>query len=422
MPDPAVPASAASAASSEPPFEPSSGPASAPPRQVPAISIAWLAFAGASSPYGFNFIGPILPALQHAFALEGAQVQWLVSSYSLTLGLGQLVMGPLSDAWGRRGVLLTGLMLTIVGSVGAMLSHSFGLILLFRLIQGFGACTSLVVPRAVIRDIYTRNEDIARGIAIVTITLSVAPGIAPLIAGGLLSWFSWRSGFASCAVLGIVSLALALRHHTETLTDEKRAPMRLGPLLRAYWEIGRTPRFYAYTLSYALLNAGVIAFLVIAPGAFTRQYGLTPWDAALGILAVYGASAMGNLYAVRHIRRRGANRMLGMGLAVGVVSGIVLAVCASFSTSLMLAMALLVVNSVGNGFGFPSGIAGAVGLHPTRAGTAAALVGASQLVVSSLVAMVSGTVADGTLRPLVWMVLMTSLLALFCALPVYRKR
>ncbi|MDB5803756.1 MAG: hypothetical protein JWN73_1078 [Betaproteobacteria bacterium] len=410
MPDPAA---SASPETVTPP--PAAG------RSRPAISIAWLAFAGASSPYGFNFIGPVLPALQQAFALEGAQVQWLVSSYSLTLGLGQLVMGPLSDAWGRRKVLLTGLLLTIVGSVGAMLSHSFALILLFRLIQGFGACTSLVVPRAVIRDLYTKSEDIARGIAIVTITLSVAPAIAPLIAGALLTWFDWRAGFASCAVLGIVSLALALRHHTETLVQEKRAPMRAGALVLAYVEIGRTPRFFAYTISYALLNAGVIAFLVIAPGAFAHEYGLRPWGAAVGILIVYAGSAAANLYAVRHIRRTGANRMLAAGLAVGVASALALALCTSLTTSLAAAMALLFVNSIGNGFGFPSGIAGAVGLHPTRAGTAAALVGATQLCISSLVAVVSGVVADGTLRPLVWLVLLTALLALLAALPLYRK-
>ncbi|HEX4329773.1 MAG TPA: MFS transporter [Burkholderiales bacterium] len=410
MPDPAANASPAPA-----PATPPAG------RSPPAISIAWLAFAGASSPYGFNFIGPVLPALQQAFALEGAQVQWLVSSYSLTLGLGQLVMGPLSDAWGRRGVLLTGLALTIVGSVGAMLSHSFALILLFRLVQGFGACTALVVPRAVIRDLYTKSEDIARGIAIVTITLSVAPAIAPLIAGALLAWFDWRSGFASCAVLGIVSLALALRHHAETLAQEKRAPMRAGALLRAYIEIGRAPRFFAYTASYALLNAGVIIFLVIAPGAFAHQYGLRPWDAAVGILILYAGSAAANLYAVRHIRRTGANRMLAVGLAVGVASALALAASSYFTSSLVVAMVLMFINSLGNGFGFPSGIAGAVGLHPTRAGTAAALVGATQLCISSLVAVAAGVLADGTLRPLVWLVLLTALLALLAALPVYRK-
>jgi DHA1 family bicyclomycin/chloramphenicol resistance-like MFS transporter len=249
----------------------------------------------------------------------------------------------------------------------------------------------------------------------------VAPAIAPLIAGVLLTWFDWRSGFASCAVLGIVSLVLALRHHTETLVQEKRAPMRARALLRAYVEIGRTPRFFAYTVSYALLNAGVIAFLVIAPGAFAHQYGLRAWGAAIGILIVYAGSAAANLYAVRNIRRTGVNRMLGVGLAVGVASALVLAASSFATSSLVVAMALLFINSLGNGFGFPSGIAGAVGLHPTRAGTAAALVGATQLCISSLVAVVSGVVADGTLRPLIWLVLLTALLALLAALPVYRK-
>jgi DHA1 family bicyclomycin/chloramphenicol resistance-like MFS transporter len=160
---------------------------------------------------------------------------------------------------------------------------------------------------------------------------------------------------------------------------------------------------------------------VIAPGAFAHQYGLRPWDAAVGILILYAGSAAANLYAVRHIRRTGANRMLAVGLAVGVASALALAASTCFTASLVVAMVLMFINSLGNGFGFPSGIAGAVGLHPTRAGTAAALVGATQLCISSLVAVAAGVVADGTLRPLVWLVLLTALLALLAALPVYRK-
>lgn len=375
-------------------------PFSTPPEQhAPAVSILWLTFAGASSPFGFNFIGPVLPAIQLAFAIEPSQVQWLVSVYSLMLGLGQLVMGPISDAYGRRGVLLVGLAMTTLGSLGAMLAQSFEQLLWCRFLQGFGACTSLVVPRAVVRDIYTRADDVARAIAIITIALSVTPGIAPLIAGALLSWFSWRSGFAAFALLGAVSLALALRHHPETLVTEKRAPLHPWLLLKAYVNIGASLRFWSYTVTYSLLNTGVIGFLVLGPAALGHLYGYGAWGMAVGLLTVYAGFACGNLYAARHIRRTGVNRMFGAGIVVGTIGALAFLAAAHWVDSIALVMLPLFVNAVGNGLAFPSGIAGAVALNPTRAGTAAALVGATQLTLCALVAVLCGAVADGSLRP-----------------------
>ena len=393
------------------------------PRQPPAVSILWLTFAGASSPFCFNFIGPVLPAIQESFALPASQVQWLVSVYSLMLGLGQLVMGPISDAYGRRGVLLAGLVMMTAGSIGAMLSQSFEQLLWCRFLQGFGACTSLVVPRAVVRDIYSRADDVARAIAIITIALSVTPGIAPLIAGALLTWFSWRSGFAACAVLGAVSLVLALYHHPETLALEKRAPLQPAALLKAYIGIGSSLRFWSYTVTYTLLNTGVIGFLVLGPAALAKMYNYAAWGMAVTLLTVYAGFACGNLYAARHIRRTGVNRMLTAGIVVGVGGALAFLATAHFwASSIFAIMVPLFINSVGNGLAFPSGIAGAVGLNPTRAGTAAALVGATQLSLCAVFAIICGAVADGSMRPLAWMTIGAALLAILCAVPVLAPR
>jgi DHA1 family bicyclomycin/chloramphenicol resistance-like MFS transporter len=394
-----------------------------PPRQPPVVSILWLTFAGASSPFCFNFIGPVLPAIQDSFALPASQVQWLVSVYSLMLGLGQLLMGPISDAYGRRGVLLAGLVMMTFGSVGAMLARSFEQLLWCRFLQGFGACTSLVVPRAVVRDIYTRPDDVARAIAIITIALSVTPGIAPLIAGVLLSWFSWRSGFAACAMLGAVSLVLALRHHPETLAHEKRAPLQPLALLKAYIGIGSSLRFWSYTVTYTLLNTGVIGFLVLGPAALAKMYDYAAWGMAVTLLIVYAGFACGNLYAARHIRRTGVNRMLTRGIVIGVCGALGFLATAHFWAGSILAIMLpLFINSVGNGLAFPSGIAGAVGLNPARAGTAAALVGATQLSLCAVFAIICGAVADGSMRPLAWMVIGSVFLAVLTSLPVLAAR
>jgi DHA1 family bicyclomycin/chloramphenicol resistance-like MFS transporter len=217
----------------------------------------------------------------------------------------------------------------------------------------------------------------------------------------------------------MVSLALALRHHPETLVQEKRAPLHPWTLIKAYVNIGASLRFWSYVFTYTLLNTGVIGFLVLGPAALGQSYGYGAWGMAVGLLTVYAGFACGNLYAARHIRRTGVNRMLAAGIVVGIAGALGFMAATHWADAIVLVMLPLFINSVGNGLAFPSGIAGAVALNPTRAGTAAALVGATQLTLCAVVAVVCGAVADGSLRPLAWMAMGAALLAFLCSLPVF---
>jgi MFS family permease len=203
------------------PANPPGDPRSAPPGPPP---LWWLVVAGVASPLGFNIVPALLPPIQAEFALGASRMQWMVSLYALTLGLGQLLGGPLSDALGRRGVLLAGLAIFVAGSVAAALTPTYEALLAARLVQGLGACATLVIPRATVRDCYS-GPDAARALALVMLALTVTPPLAPLIGGLLATVFGWRSAFVACALVGVAvfAAALGLHRHRRRHRDPARA-------------------------------------------------------------------------------------------------------------------------------------------------------------------------------------------------------
>ena len=386
----------------------------------PAVSLAWLTFAGICAPLGFNFIGPLLPAIQAYFNTGPGQTQGLVSVYALSMGLAQLFTGPMADAWGRRAVLLGGLALYTCAALAASFADTFEHLLWLRGLQAVGACTCLVVPRAAARDLYSGLEA-ARAIAIVTIALSLTPAIAPIVGGTLLFWFEWRAGFAACAVMGLATLLLAWRFHPETLPQARRVPLHPVTLMQTYARIAGNWRFHAYVMSYSALNCGFIGFIVTGPAVLMRQEGLSAWGVAVLLLVVYLGFALGNLYAARHVRRTGVDRMIAYGIGISLLGSALLLPGVRMGGIAAIVLPLF-INCVGNGLSFPTGIAGAVNLTPDRAGTAAALVSGIQLMVGAAFAWFCGGITGGDLMPFSWACLGASIAGGLFALPLYLAR
>ena len=380
----------------------------------------WLIVAGVAAPFGFNVIPALLPAIQAEFVLDPGHMQWMVSIYSFTLALGQLIAGPLSDAFGRRVILLAGLAIFVGASIGAALADSYSCLLACRFLQGLGGCVTLMIPRAAVRDRYA-GPDAARAMAMVMISMSLTPAIAPLVGGMLQTWFGWRAGFFACAVLGAVLLVLGHRLHGETLPPASRVRARLGETLGNYAALFRAWRFCAYAFGFSLLNCSFIGFFVIGPGFLTRSFGMTPVGISLAMLAAYGGFAAGNFLAARHVRRAGVDRLLAFGLAFGCAGTLSLLVLAGQAHWEWI-LAALALQSFGTGLAFATGIAGATAVYPERAGTAAALVGAIQLLTGALFAVLSGALDDGSLKPLAWSSLVLCAGAAACIWPLWRRR
>jgi DHA1 family bicyclomycin/chloramphenicol resistance-like MFS transporter len=257
--------------------------------------------------------------------------------------------------------------------------------------------------------------------AIVTIALSLTPALAPMVGGLLLLWFEWRSGFAVCALMGVVTLLLAWRLHPETLPAARRIPLHPVTLLQTYARIARNWRFHAYVLSYSLLNCCFTGFIVTGPAVLMRQEGLSAWDIAVLLLVIYLGFALGNLYAARHVRRTGVDRMIAYGIAISLLGSLLLIPGVRLGGIAAVAVPLF-INCIGNGLTFPTGIAGAVNLTPDRAGTAAALVSAIQLMIGAAFAWFCGSITGGDLMPFSWACLGASIAGGLFAVPLYLAR
>lgn len=384
------------------------------------VSIVWLVFAGVCSPLGFNVTPALLPPIQAEFALGTDRMQWMVSLYSLTLGLGQLLGGPLADALGRRGVLLAGLAIFIAGSAAAALAPTYEALLAARLAQGLGACATLVIPRATVRDTQS-GSDAARAMAMVMLSLAFTPPLAPLFGALIETWFGWRAAFVACALVGVATFAGALRLHAETLPRERRIPLRGLPLAYGYVMLFRSWRFCAYACSFSLLNCSFIGLMVVGPSYFARAHGLSSNGIALAMLAAYLGFTFGNFAAARRVRRAGVDRLIAAGVFTCTLGSVALfAALAAGSLSFMLFA--LFLQALGTGFAFSPGIAGATATLPERAGTAAAMTGAIQLGGGAVFAFATGALDDGTLLPHAWACLAACTVAGLLAWPLWRGR
>jgi len=182
--------------------------------------IALLIAVSAVSPLGINMYLPSMPGMARALGVTFTTIQLTLSLYLGAMALGQLIIGPLSDRFGRRPVLLLGLVTFIAGSTICLSAQSIGILIVGRIVQAIGGCAGITLSRAIVRDLYGRNQA-ASMIAYVTMGMAVAPMIAPTIGGLLETFFGWRASFAF--LIGFGGLALVFAYWRLRETHHSRA-------------------------------------------------------------------------------------------------------------------------------------------------------------------------------------------------------
>jgi DHA1 family bicyclomycin/chloramphenicol resistance-like MFS transporter len=343
-------------------------------RRLLALLIAMTAIA----PLTLNIIVPAIPNLAVELDAPADSVQLMVSLYLLVLALSQLALGPLSDRFGRRPVIIAGLTLTAVTSIAALLATNLSGLITARSLQGLGASTGLVVGRAIIRDLYHRDRA-ASMIASVTMVVIAAPMIAPLLGGFLDTLFGWQSIFIAIAAACFAVVAWTVLALPETRVPHPEAkPIRIILEIRA---LARERRFIGYVLCAALGTAPFFVFLGGGPhvvvgimGKSSAEYGL--WFAinAIGYLG-------GNFCAWRYSSWYGIDRMIWWGLLVSI-GGVILSLSLTGFFPQIGPAALFVpqlIISLGNGLLLPNSFAGAVSVRPQAAGAGSGIAGFGQM-------------------------------------------
>jgi DHA1 family bicyclomycin/chloramphenicol resistance-like MFS transporter len=388
----------------------------APPRAPasPGALLALLMAMTAIGPLTLNILVPAVPNLVVTMNTDPATVQLTISLYLFGLAVSQLALGPLSDRFGRRPVVIAGLALTALASVLAIAMSSIDALIVARTIQALGASTGLVIGRAIIRDLYDRDRA-ASMIGWVTTVMVVAPMVAPLIGGLLDTALGWESIFAFVAVASFAVLAWAFIALPETRPDHiTGGGVRF--IMRETRELIRDRNFIGYMLAGAIATATFFAFLGGGPhlvigimGRTSAEYGA--WFA----LTAFGYM-VGNLIAARVSPRFGVDNMIraGIGLQIiGAVLSIALATAFPLGGPETVFPAQFVL-SCGNGIFLPNAIAGAISVRPQAAGTASGIVGFVQMGCGGLAAQAMSHVVahSSTAQPMAWSMLLLAGLAM----------
>ena len=251
-----------------PPSDPASHPTDGDPQLLRAKSARRLApVLGALAmigPFSIDTIFPAFPALGAQFGADKMMVQQSISAYLLAYALMSIVHGPLSDALGRRRVILAGLAVFALASVGCALSTSMPMLLAFRVLQGLSAGVGLIVGRAVIRDVFA-GDDAQRLMSQVSIIFGVAPAIAPMVGAWLLGWSRWPAIFWFLALFAVLMMLSVVLRLPETHPPAARAPLQARPMLRGYLAMLREPSFVRLALAGSFNFSALFLYIASAP-------------------------------------------------------------------------------------------------------------------------------------------------------------
>ena len=361
---------------------------------------------------------PALPELSRQLGATDAQSQATITGLLIGLGFGQLVIGPLSDAVGRRRPLLTGLVLHAVTSLLCALAPSIGMLAVARTLQGFAGAAVAVVSMAVVRDLF-RGIRAAQLLSRLVLVLGVAPILAPSLGSALLALTSWRGIFVVLALAALAMLALAFVALPETLPVERRRPASVRGSLSAYAALFGDRLFIVMVLVAGLMFATLFAYIAGASFVLQDLYGMSPQQFGLA----FSANAIGMIAMTQLnpwlVKRYSPVSVLTFGVLLAVTGAVTLLVLMALGIGGWFAfMAPLFFVISAAGLSFPNAPAIALNRHGESAGTAAALLGASQFMIGGALAPLVGALDNGTPVPMAAIMVGTTGLAAVLLLSV----
>ena len=376
----------------------------------------------AIGPIALNIFIPSMPGLQAAFNTDYATVQLTLTFYLASLAVSQLVIGPVSDRFGRRPVFLGGMVLYIAASMGCIFATSIEALIAGRILQAAGGCAGIVLARAIIRDLYERDKA-ASLIGYVTMAMVVAPMIAPAIGGVLDAWGGWQSGFYLVTVLGAAVLVMAWSRLHET-HHNRTVSAGFARLARNCAALLREPVFLGYALNSAFGSGIFFSFLAGAPYIVTAVMGRTPAEYGVYFIIVSLGYMFGNFLSGRFAERAGIVRMVASGSIISIAGLALLIVFTALGIDQPYAIfAPMCVVAVSNGLTIPSATSGAISVRPDITGSASGLAGFFQIGTGAIASLMVGLLHDGTRLPMVKMMVLSGLIAiLFLGLALWANR
>ncbi|MDX3113350.1 multidrug effflux MFS transporter [Streptomyces scabiei] len=389
------------------------------PRRLPLVLV--LGSLTALGPLTIDLYLPALPRVSADLHVSQAVTQLTLTAFMVGIALGQLVIGPLSDALGRRGPLLTGLSVYVVAGALCALAPDPAVLIGMRLVQGLAGAAGIVIARAVVRDLYD-GLAAARLLTSLMLVSGTAPILAPVLGAQLLRLTSWRGVFVALTILGLAVLAATAALLTETLPPPDHRHGGLPATLRTMRDLTGDRSFTGYLLTGSLGFAALFAY--IAGSSFTLQeiYGASPQTYSLIFgLNSLGMVATGQLNGKLLLGRYPSHRVLsgGLGMLAAAGAALVLLVTATHAGLPWIAVALF-LTACPVGMILPTTTALSLQRAPHAAGSASALLGTAQFLMGALAPALAGLGGQSTALPMAMSVLGLGLAAAGCFLTLCR--
>jgi MFS transporter, DHA1 family, multidrug resistance protein len=373
------------------------------PRLTPLLLVL-LALLSAFTPLSIDMYLPALPVISTELHASAGDIQLTLSAFLLAFGFGQIFYGPAGDRFGRRPVILSGLAIYMLVSIGCAFADAADHLVALRFLQGLAACGGVVLARTMVRDLAEKDQA-ARAMSLMFACSSIAPMLAPLIGGQVLWFLGWRAIFWVLAGIGVIAWTFAFLRLPETLRPEYRQPLRLGSVIRRYGELVRHRAFMGYALTGAFQFGALFSFLSGSPFVFIERYGIAPrlYGVIFGAQVVF--LTLGSLTNARFVRQVGAYRMLSTAVIVPAIVGptvLVLGLIEAHTGAigLWLFLPLFVLQIGSNSFVGANATALALQRYPHMAGTASSLMGVMQFGIGALFGAIVGQTFSGTIVPM----------------------
>jgi DHA1 family bicyclomycin/chloramphenicol resistance-like MFS transporter len=359
------------------------------------LQIAVLAGLAATGTLATNILLPSLPQMAVSLKVTSAAVTSAITIFLAVFALGQLVVGPISDRYGRRWPVLIGFAVFFAGSIWCGLAADLPSLLVGRVIQAAGACATSVLSRAIARDMFS-GAALARAMALIMIAMAAAPGFSPLLGGALDHYFGWRSEFALVAVFaGLGALAYGTvfgeTHHAT------RTPLDPLAIAKSYLGLIADRRFVVPAATVSLIMGGLFSVFSSAPRILIEAMRFTPIQLGLffagTVLIVFAAGML----ATRLAPRYGLDRSIRGGLLVAATGSIAMLMVSLYSPTFLPFLGAMSVFLLGMGIVNPLGTAQALSPFGDKAGAASALVGFWQMMTAAIGVWLAATISHGAL-------------------------
>lgn len=334
---------------------------------------------------------PALPSAALDLGASTSSVQRTLSFYIIGLAIGQLIYGPISDRYGRRPVLLFGMVLYAASCIAALVAPTIDSLIAARLFQALGGCTGLVLGRAIIRD-SVAGDDAAKRLSMLNLIIMAGPGLSPLIGSALTETLGWRSIFAVLSVFAVLNVIFVFLRLKETVRGTRRGT---AAVLHNYLQLLRSKRFVGYAFGGGCATTSLYAFIGAAPFIYVNQLHRPAHEVgyylALNILGVW----FGNLTAIKLLGRIPVARLMVAGNALSCLGAAVFFVSAvSGSLSMALTVGPMLLLTYGAGIASPTAMAQALNVNPAVSGSSSGLYGFSQMAIGAACTALAGIGSD----------------------------